>query len=88
MAVRGAANAVNSCVVCVFWCSVGSGRTARGGSHAQFARQCARGIAFGTGCKFGRPASAYAAVSVTIVHFYALACGRCRAAAEAVSECV
>ena len=43
--------------------------------------QWAQGIVLGTGCKFGRPASASAAVSGTNVNFYALACGF-RAAAE------
>ena len=56
---------MNSCLVRVFSYSLGSGRLARGGPHARVAPQCAWGIVLGTGCKFGRPASASAAVRGT-----------------------
>ena len=57
-----AAHDVNSCLSRVFWCSLGSGWPGWGGSHACFAPYCAGDVVLETGCKFGRPVSASAAV--------------------------
>ena len=43
----------------------GLGGPGWGGSHACFAPYCARDVVLETGCKFGRPVSASAAVSST-----------------------
>ena len=60
-----AAHDVNSCLSRVCWCSLGSGWPGWGGSHACFAPYCAGDVVLETGCKFGRPVSASAAVSST-----------------------
>ena len=57
-----AAHDVNSCLSRVCWCSLGSGWPGWGGSHACFAPYCAGDVVLETGCKFGRPVSASAAV--------------------------